>query len=123
MDWQRKTKRPAPPAPLRRAAHARSSGKVMRAAFSDDEEDWLVTGGPLVRVHSTPVKLTCAPDVTTSETPTAGPAVVDPIAAEQCGGLPVFLPSDPLARYVPLSVRRIPSDEDWLMEGLKPAEA
>ena len=120
MDWQRKTKRSAPPAPLRRASRARSSGKVVHIAFSEDEEDF--GGGPPVRVHSTLVKLTCAPDVATSETTTTAPAIVAPAAAEQCGGVPIFLPSDPLARYVPLSVRRIPSDEDWLMEGLKPAE-
>ena len=138
MDWQRKRKRTAPPAPLRRASRARSSGKVVQIAFSDDEEDWLETGGPLVRVHSTPAKLTCAPDVTTSETTTASPpAAVEPAATEPAivarksletpatveQGMSIFPLSDPLARYVPLRIRRIPSHEDWLMDSLKPNEA
>lgn len=45
-----------------------------------------------------------------------------PAPAEQ--GVLVFPLSDPLARYVPLSICRIPSDEDdWLMDSLKPNEA
>ena len=138
MDWQRKTKRSAPPAPIRRASRARSSGKVVQIAFSEDAEDWLETGGPPVRVHSTPAKLTCAPDVTTSETTTASPptavepaatqpAVVAPKSVETPApveqGVISFPLSDPLARYVPLRIRRIPSDEDWLMDSLKPNEA
>ena len=77
-------------------------------------------------------KLTCAPDVTTSETTTAAPIAVEPAvvtpksietpaAVEQAVLISPL--SDPLARYVPLSIRRIPSDEDWLMNSLKPNEA
>lgn len=109
----------------------------MRVAFSDDEEDWLETGGPPVRVHPTPVKLTCTPDVDTSEA-TAAAAAVEPGAAEAAavasksietpaavreqGGVPIFRPSDPLSRYVPLSARLLACDEDWLLESLAPAE-
>mmetsp|Transcript_1012 Transcript_1012/g.2807 ORF Transcript_1012/g.2807 Transcript_1012/m.2807 type:complete len:140 (-) Transcript_1012:363-782(-) len=134
MEWQRK-KRSAPQAPPRRTAHARASGKIMAVAFSDDEEDWLETGGPPVRVHPTLVKLTCAPDVATSEATTAA-AAVEPAAAEAAAvgckriktsvqeqsGVPICSPSDPLSRYVPLGIRRIPSGEDWLMDSLRPTE-
>ena len=136
MDWQPQTKRSAPPAPLRRTVRARRSGKAVSP--DDDEDDWLFGDGPPARVHPTPVKLTCALDVASSKVTTVTPSSIAPAAepaavalksietpatVEQGGRVLNFHPSDPLARYVPLRVRRVPSDEDWLMNKLVPNEA
>lgn len=109
MEWRPK-KRHAPPLPPRRATHARSSGKKLRVVLSDDEEDWLATGGPEPVVHPTAVKLTCAPDVATSTA-----AVVKPAAVVPAHGLSF---DDILRKYPPLKMRIVSSDEadDWLDE-------
>lgn len=105
----------------------------MRVAFSDDEEDWLETGGPPVRVHPNLVKLTCTPDIATSAAAAVEPAAAEAAAVasksiktsaavQEQSCVPICSPSDPLSRYVPLRIRRIPSGEDWLMDSLRPTE-
>lgn len=111
MEWRSK-KRNAPPAPPRRSAHAHRSGKKVCIAFSDDEEDWLVTGGLEPKMHpSAPI---CAPDRATDVVATAPVAVVNnpaPVAALSF--------DDFIRKYPPLKIRVVSQDDegdDWLDE-------
>jgi len=114
MEWRPK-KRNAPPLPARRAVHAHSSGKRVRVEISDDEEDWLATGGPAPTVNPTAVKLTCTPDVATSAAATSAP-VVKPVPVKPAAVALSF--DDIIRKYPPLKIRVVAEHEadDWLDE-------
>ena len=104
----------APPAPKRKATHARRVAPAP-AARLDDGYDWIVDGGPPV-VDGGSANLTCrttdamAAGVTAAPVPAVAPAA--PVAA------PVAKPAasfeELMRKYPPRAVKTVTSDDGWL---------
>lgn len=111
MEWQLK-KRLLPAAPVRASQHAkpRQPRKRKAVVITDTDEEWQVCTNPV------PIKLTCSPPSDVASRGTSATPFVAPSPRYQP-------PSDPLSKYQPLSVRKMNSDEDWMMEKTMSAEA
>ena len=111
--WMPK-KRDQPQAAARPVRHAKPRQRKV-PVITDTDEEWTL------RLDPRPCRLTCVPPPSSD----VGASVPQPQPTPVVKPKPVVAPpppSCPLHKYTPLSVRRIPSDEDWLMRGLKPAE-
>ena len=99
-------KRSAPPPP-RKAVRARRD-QPRALVLTDDDDDWLLGDGSPAR-DGGPRPLTCRPPPIALHVPLAVRPLEPPLA-------------DPVAKYTPIAVRRVASDEDWLMERDAPVE-
>ena len=115
MDGWMKKKRGQTPPPVPSPRHAKPR-KRRTIVITDTDEEWQP------KVDPRPCRLTCDP-------PSADVAVSAPQA--QPPSPPLFQPKPvvakppprcPIQDYKPLTVRRMRSDEDWLMQDAKPAE-
>ena len=89
--------------------------KPRAVVITDTEEEWKPQADPR------PCRLTCAPP--SADVAVSPPQQPPPPPLVRPTPLVAQLPArDPLKDYTSLAVRRIPSDEDWLMEDAKPAE-
>ena len=117
MDAHRTTPPPVPialpTAPMRKAKRAYRT-KRKRAAEDADDLDWLLGGGPKPRDGGV-AKLTCSPPSSDSE-PTRIAEPTQPIKPT-----PQVPEIDPLAKYTPLSVKRLDSSDDTWMDHVVPA--
>jgi hypothetical protein len=115
MDGWTKKKRDQTPPPARSTRHAKPR-KPRTVVITDTDEEWQP------KVDPRPCRLTCDPpsaDVAVS-TPQALPPPPPLVQPRPIVAKPP--PRCPIQDYAPLSVRRIRSDEDWLMESAKAAE-
>ena len=102
----------APPAPKRKAMHAKRVVPTS-AARLDDAYDWLVDGGPPV-VDGGSATLTCR----TTDAMVAGVTAAAPVPPVAAAAAPAAKPAASLEelvlKYPPRAVKTLTSDDGWL---------